>query len=279
MMRNRWIAFLLPMIVISCHFRSSVASIQARRHSGLCFVNSAKTAARQIATKQQQQRQFGSSSSSSSSLLQGSNDNNSDGSSTATPLERVIRLRGPVDTGYGRGGKKLGFPTANLPSSLFADALQDVSTGVYMGWAMIEGKPSSNDDTDDGNDGRNVPHKAAVNVGYSPTFEGQENKEKIVEAHLILEEPMTDFYQETMRLSLVGFLRPEQKFDSFPQLVQAITNDVANSKKDLDTEPYQSFCAESPFMTTTAAATWIGSSGGDEHASWEFQDWNDAIQS
>ena len=45
-------------------------------------------------------------------------------------LDKVIRLRGSVDDGYGRGGKKLGFPTANLPSSLFADALEEVSTGV-----------------------------------------------------------------------------------------------------------------------------------------------------
>ena len=179
---------------------------------------------------------------------------------TPTPLEEVIRLRGPVDSGYGRGGKKLGFPTANLPSSLFADALADVQTGVYMGWALIEGTEG----------GRNVPHKAAVNVGYSPTFEGKENKEKIVEAHVILDdgdEPLSDFYDETMRLSLIGFLRPERKFDSFPELMEAITNDVSTSKTDLDTEPYVAFCSE-PFMN--AEDDWVGKDGGDSKASWEF---------
>ena len=38
-------------------------------------------------------------------------------------LRDVLRLRGNVDEGFGRGGKKLGFPTANLPSSLFSGAL------------------------------------------------------------------------------------------------------------------------------------------------------------
>jgi riboflavin kinase len=69
--------------------------------------------------------------------------------------------------------------------------------------------------------GRNIPQKAVVNVGYSPTFEGQENPaEKIIEAHLILgeDDEMTDFYGETMRLQLNGFLRKERKFPTFPEL-------------------------------------------------------------
>jgi riboflavin kinase len=180
-------------------------------------------------------------------------------SGSPEPLDRVIRLRGKIDAGYGRGGKKLGFPTANLPSSLFQNALEEVPTGVYMGWALIEGDAS----------GRGVPQKAAVNVGYSPTFEGKENKEKIVEAHLILEEDMTDFYDEVMRLSLIGFLRPEKKFDSFPDLMAAITNDVTTAKESLEENRFVSFKSE-PFLSSK---TWVGTDGGDDEASWEFQDW------
>lgn len=79
-------------------------------------------------------------------------------------------------------------------------------------------------------------HKAVANIGFSPTFEGQENREKIVEAHLILPRPDDnsggisdegifggDFYGCTMRLVLVGSLRPEMKFESFPALVKQIT--------------------------------------------------------
>ena len=123
-------------------------------------------------------------------------------------LKDTIYLRGPVDSGYGRGGKKLGIPTANLPCSLFANALQHVPTGVYFGWATIE--QDDDDDKKDKKEGRNKAHKAVVNVGYSPTFDGEENKEKIVEAHLIVDDGDIegDFYGETMRLSLHGFLRP-----------------------------------------------------------------------
>lgn len=173
------------------------------------------------------------------------------------PLPRILKFRGTVDSGYGRGGKKLGFPTANLPESQFANALQDVSTGVYFGWAVVEG--------------RDGIHKAAVNVGYSPTFEGKENVEKIIEAHLIQPEPaLDDFYNETMRLALSGFLRPEQKFDSFPDLMAAITNDVTNAENALDVESYASLRQDS-FLTKTDDE-WVGKSGGDATASWEFED-------
>jgi riboflavin kinase len=175
-------------------------------------------------------------------------------------LTQVVRLRGTVDSGYGRGGKKLGFPTANLPSSLFQRALDKIPTGVYFGWALIEGTQP----------GRCIPHKAAVNIGYSPTFEGEENKQKIVEAHLILDVPLTDFYDEVMRLELLGYLRPEQKFDSFPALVQAITNDVSNAKACLDEQPYVSFLKAN--FLADASSPWTGKDGGDLSASWEFED-------
>eukprot|EP00960_Hanusia_phi_P076956 768633-Hanusia_phi.AAC.1 len=123
-------------------------------------------------------------------------------------LEKVLCMRGNVASGWGRGGKKLGIPTANLPESMFADALRDVPTGVYLGWAQIDGVSSKS-------------VKAVVNVGYSPTFVGAENREKVVEAHL-LEKFQDDFYGKEMRLMLAGFLRPETKFDSFPELLAAI---------------------------------------------------------
>eukprot|EP00979_Chaetoceros_neogracilis_P015563 scaffold6156_cov243-Chaetoceros_neogracile.AAC.4 len=179
-------------------------------------------------------------------------------------LRDVVRVRGVVDVGYGRGGKKLGVPTANLPASLFADALSNVPTGVYIGAAVIEG-------SSDEKLGRGVVHKAVVNVGYSPTFDGAENKEKIVEAHLIIDEGALegDFYGETMRLALSGFLRPEMKFPSFPDLIKAIRNDVQNAKDSLDIHPYSTFAKHDPFLID-CKDVWVGKSGGDEEASYEF---------
>lgn len=209
-------------------------------------------------------------------------------------LTKIIRLRGKVDTGYGRGGKKLGFPTANLPSKLFHKALSEIPAGVYFGWALLE-----NNNDDDGSSGssssssmrgRNVPHKAVVNVGYSPTFEGQENPEKIVEAHLIL--PATDgeevgsavldppdFYGETMKLQLLASLRPEIKFDSFDALISQITADKHDSGSALDRLPYSQFLRDDFLSTANKdTTTWIGQDGGNDESSWEFQDMKIAVE-
>ncbi|CAN0546968.1 unnamed protein product, partial [Ectocarpus sp. 12 AP-2014] len=148
-----------------------------------------------------------------------------------------------VSTGYGRGSKKLGVPTANLPESQFAENLRTLPTGVYFGWAALEGAASEEGEEDEGDasggggDGGECPWKCIANVGYSPTFAGQENAEKIVEGHLIGYEgarvvassssvilPLfcEDFYGRTMRMLLAGFQRREKKFASFPELVATI---------------------------------------------------------
>ena len=154
---------------------------------------------------------------------------------------------------------------------------------MYFGWAVIEDMSNTQ------NNGRNVPIKAVVNVGYSPTFEGKENKEKIVEAHLItksspMEKPESDsdadteimddvegdFYNETLRLQLIGYLRPEQKFDSFPELIAQIHCDIGNANWALDSMPFI-FSKEDDFVKDGDG--WVGSGGGDDGASWEFESW------
>ena len=192
-------------------------------------------------------------------------------------LQEAMKFRGPVDKGYGRGGKKLGVPTANLPARFFQNALESVQTGVYFGWAVLEDNQFKVREKGEPRPGRMVPHKAVVNVGYSPTFEGQENPEKIIEAHLMLEDdsaPLSDFYGETMRLQLSGFLRPERKFPSFPQLIQQIHTDIANAKHALDAYPYAQLVQDSFIQnachTETEISMWVGSNGGDEAGSWEF---------
>jgi riboflavin kinase len=188
----------------------------------------------------------------------------------AKTLSCLHRYRGIVDQGYGRGGKKLGVPTANLPASLFQNALESVNTGVYFGWAVLE------------NNSQKI-HKAVVNVGYSPTFEGQENPEKIIEAHLILEDNvgvlLDDFYGVPMRLQLIGFLRDEQKFASFPELIAQIHADVQDAKTSLDWMiPYPQL-QDDDFLKVTGTTTWVGSGGGDDAASWEFVPMKDELQS
>lgn len=198
----------------------------------------------------------------------------------ATGLSDTMhRYRGHVDEGYGRGGKKLGVPTANLPASLFQNALETVSTGVYFGFAMLE-RQSANPAS---------IYKAVVNVGYSPTFEGQENPEKIIEAHLMMNNNdddenndgddannniLPDFYNVPMRLQLIGYLREEKKFDSFPKLIQQIHADINDTNYLLDQFPYNTFQFDTSFFdnedTKKKNDIWIGQGGGDDVASWEF---------
>ena len=132
-------------------------------------------------------------------------------------LREPLGLRGPVARGYGRGGKKLGVPTANLPEDLFGDVLSNVPTGVYSAWVAVS------DGGDD--DGDALVRPAVVNVGYSPTFVDAENPLKILEAHL-LDYDGDDFYGDSLAVVLVSRQRPEVKFPDFPTLLANIKNDI-----------------------------------------------------
>ena len=119
---------------------------------------------------------------------------------------------------------------------------------------------------------RNDICKAVVNIGYSPTFVGNENKMKIIEAHLLLPETSsrTDFYNATLRLQLIGYLRPEKKFTSLPDLIQQITNDIDTANQLFIKYPYNnSELLQNHFFGINQQQPWIGKSGGDIIASYE----------
>eukprot|EP00598_Pedospumella_elongata_P001154 CAMPEP_0184966686 /NCGR_PEP_ID=MMETSP1098-20130426/297_1 /TAXON_ID=89044 /ORGANISM="Spumella elongata, Strain CCAP 955/1" /LENGTH=238 /DNA_ID=CAMNT_0027488011 /DNA_START=162 /DNA_END=878 /DNA_ORIENTATION=+ len=125
--------------------------------------------------------------------------------------------QGVVRPGYGRGSKTLGFPTANLPD--FDAELREhlVDRGVYYGWASIQGEKGL--------------YPCVSNIGISPTFVGEENSGNIVEAY-ILERPRGrgDFYGSYIRLALVGYIRPEIKFNNIGELLRRIKEDVSFTK-------------------------------------------------
>ena len=95
-----------------------------------------------------------------------------------------------------------------------------------------------------------------------------------------------DFYNETMRLALSGYLRPEMKFNAYADLIAAIRNDVSNAKEALSNQPFVALRAD-PFLTDPCKRVnntmvernqiWIGKSGGDETASWEFDEFEKAL--
>ena len=132
--------------------------------------------------------------------------------------ERRFAVRGPVAKGYGRGGKKLGFATANLNSDVIGDVLGDLEKGVYAAFYQTVKTTE--------------PKRAVVNVGVAPTFEGQEQPVKLVEAHL-LDHDGSDLYGDALALLMVAFIRPEMKFDGIDALKAQIGADCETAKSAL----------------------------------------------
>ena len=59
-----------------------------------------------------------------------------DSETTMRALKKCLLLEGKVVKGFGRGGKLLNCPTANLDVENLDDALGEHSTGIYFGWAV-----------------------------------------------------------------------------------------------------------------------------------------------
>lgn len=116
-------------------------------------------------------------------------------------------LSGHVVRGSQRG-HEVGFATANLE---FHDSIIP-RHGVY---AVRVRLPENNHQILDG----------IANVGIRPTFGG--GKETL-EVHLF--DFDKDLYDQLVRLEFVGFLRPEQKFDSMEKLRGQIQHDIAACK-------------------------------------------------
>ncbi|KAL4447549.1 hypothetical protein ABPG75_004768 [Micractinium tetrahymenae] len=152
-----------------------------------------------------------------------------------------IRLAGSVTHGYGRGSKRLGVPTANLPPAPLREQLEALPDGVYFGWAQLD-VDSSWPEAD-----RQV-QKMVMNIGRRPTF-GDEEPELSVEAH-IMHRYSQDFYGQPLRLLVLGFIRPEVKFGGLQELLARINTDIGIARSQLDTQQWAGYkeqlAAEAP---------------------------------
>ncbi|MBW1990100.1 MAG: bifunctional riboflavin kinase/FAD synthetase [Deltaproteobacteria bacterium] len=125
-------------------------------------------------------------------------------------LGRDYQVRGVVGRGRDRGGKKLGFPTANL---VLEDELVP-QTGVYA----VRVRMAESTDLLPG----------VANIGYSPTFgEGQFT----VEVHIL--DFSEDIYGRKIKVDFVQRLRGEIKFDSIEALVAQIRRDCDEARRIL----------------------------------------------
>jgi len=116
-------------------------------------------------------------------------------------LGRFYQVTGEVVHGMNRGGKLLGFPTANLK---LVDELFP-KKGVYAIWVEIEGEV----------------YKGVANIGKNPTFG---NDALSVEAHVL--DFSGDLYGSDIRVHFVQRIRDEKKFNGIDELKERIAMDV-----------------------------------------------------
>ncbi len=120
-------------------------------------------------------------------------------------LGRHYQIRGDVVTGRNRGGKLLGFPTANIH-------LQDElcpKMGVYAVTVECLGEK----------------YKGVANIGYSPTFD---DHIYTIEVHLI--DFNKNIYDKKIRVNFIQRIREEMKFSDLQQLSDQINKDILRAR-------------------------------------------------
>ena len=125
-------------------------------------------------------------------------------------LGRFYQIRGTVRVGKQRGGKVIGYPTANLK---FNEEDLVPKHGVYVTQVFCEGRH----------------YGGVLNIGYNPTF-GEE--QLVAETHIF--DFNQDIYGKPIKVNLLKFLRSEKKFSGVEELTKQIQKDVLLAKKILE---------------------------------------------
>ena len=123
-------------------------------------------------------------------------------------LGRDYQVAGQVVPGRDRGGRLLGFPTANL--KLFDELIP--KPGVYATEVFVDGQR----------------HEGATNIGYSPTFK---NGTFSVETHIL--DFSGDIYGKIIQLRFIERLRDEKTFSGPGELSIQIRKDVEKARRVL----------------------------------------------
>ncbi len=126
-----------------------------------------------------------------------------------TLLGRYYQIRGEVQLGQQRGGKEIGFPTANLNMDR-EDLIPRM--GVYVCQVICDGKC----------------YGGVLNIGVNPTF-GEDRL--VAETHIF--DFKQDIYGKPIKVNLLRFLRSEQKFSGIAELSAQIAKDVGQAKEIL----------------------------------------------
>ncbi len=127
-------------------------------------------------------------------------------------LGRYYQIRGDVQWGRQRGGKLLGFPTANLCISE-----EDLcpKRGVYVTQVIYDGKQ----------------YGGVSNIGYNPTFG---DTALVAETHIF--DFNADIYGRPLKINLLRHLRGEITFNGIEELASQIRKDIVVAQKVLAKE-------------------------------------------
>ena len=121
-------------------------------------------------------------------------------------LGRNYQIRGIVTTGRDRGGKLLGFPTANI---ILHDELCP-KNGVYA--VTVECLDNL--------------YPGVANIGYSPTFNN--GKQFTVEVHIL--DFNQNIYGQKIRVNFIERIRDEIKFPGVAELSEQIKKDIEKAR-------------------------------------------------
>jgi riboflavin kinase / FMN adenylyltransferase len=124
-------------------------------------------------------------------------------------LGRHYQIRGNVVSGRDRGGKLLGFPTANIN---LRDELSP-QTGVYAVTVKCQ----------------YGTFKGVANIGYSPTFD---DHMFTVEVHIL--DFNHDIYNQDIRVNMIEKIRDEKKFSGIAELSEQIKKDIEKARLILE---------------------------------------------
>ena len=123
-------------------------------------------------------------------------------------LGRHYQIKGTVTVGRDRGGKLLGFPTANI--NLYDELCP--KNGVYA--VTVELKDRK--------------YKGVANIGYSPTFD---DHVFMVEVHIL--DFNENIYGQQFRVNFIRRIRDERKFSDVSELSEQIKKDVVKAREIL----------------------------------------------
>jgi len=152
-----------------------------------------------------------------------------------------IFLEGATQKGFGRGGKELGCPTANLPEESLASLTSAAPTGIYYGYAQVLPKPD--DEASLSNEDRGVC-PMAMSLGWNPYYK---NERMSAEVH-IMHDFKADFYDQHMKVVVLGYIRPELDYTTKESLIADIETDKKVAIRSLERPAYTEF-ARDPFFT------------------------------